>query len=144
MNRHLRRLSIYTATLLIGLSCPLQVMGNTWGSGAALAQAQTRQQQHDEALRLYQVGVQQLNKGQFREAFETFQTVLGIVREIRERQSEGAVLSSIGSVYNSLGQYPQALESYKQALAIHKEVGNKAGEGTTLNNIREVNRRLEK
>ncbi|MBW4680373.1 MAG: tetratricopeptide repeat protein [Microcoleus vaginatus WJT46-NPBG5] len=135
MHRHLHRLGVISATLLISLSCPLPVVSNTWGSGAALAQAQTREQRRDESLRLNQVGLQQLNQGQFREALETFQKGLVIVREIGERQGEGATLNNIGLVYDSLGQYPKALEYYQQALAIHQEIGNKAGEGTTLNNI---------
>ncbi|MBD1893156.1 tetratricopeptide repeat protein [Coleofasciculus sp. FACHB-129] len=135
MYPYLRRLSVIAATLLISLSCPLQVVRNTWGSNAALAQVQTRDQRTDEAVRLYQVGVQQLNQGQFQEALETFQTVLGIVREIGERSGEGATLNSLGLVYRDLGQYPQALEYLQQALAIRREVGDKVGESKTLNNI---------
>ena len=135
MYPHLRRLSVITATLLISLSCPLQVVGNSWGSDAVLAQVQTREQRTDEALRLYKVGVQQEQQGQFREALETFQTVLVIAREIGERQGEGATLNNIGEVYRNLGQYPKALEYYQQALAILKQIGDKATQGTTLNNI---------
>jgi tetratricopeptide (TPR) repeat protein len=108
MYRHLHRLSVFTASLLISMTYPLQVVGNTWGSDAALAQAQTREQRNDEALRLYQVGVQQLNKGQFQEALAIFEQALAIFREIRNRQGEGTTLNNIGAVYNSLGQYPQA------------------------------------
>jgi CHAT domain-containing protein/Flp pilus assembly protein TadD len=132
---HLHRLSIVTATLLIGFSCPLPVVGNSWGSSAVLAQAQTREERNGEALRLLQAGVQQLNQGQFREALETFQTVLVIFREIGVRQGEGVTLLFIGKVYNNQGEYPQALEYYQQALVIAREIGNKAMEGTTLNNI---------
>ncbi|MBD2741854.1 tetratricopeptide repeat protein [Coleofasciculus sp. FACHB-1120] len=135
MNHHLRRLSVVTATLLISLSCPLPMVGNSWGSDAVLAQVQTREQRRDEAFRLYKVGVQQDQQGQFREALETFQSVLVIVREIGERQREGATLNYLGGAYSNLGQYPKALEYFQQALAIYEEIGNKAGEGTTLNNL---------
>jgi CHAT domain-containing protein/Flp pilus assembly protein TadD len=135
MYPHLRRLSVFTATLLTSLSCPLQVVGNTWGSNAVLAQAQTREQRNNEAVRLYQVGFQQLSQGQFREALETFEQVLVIAREIGNRQVEGVTLNNIGLVYNNLGQYPQALEFYQQALAIAKVIGDKAMKGMTLNNI---------
>ncbi|MEP0859653.1 tetratricopeptide repeat protein [Trichocoleus sp. DQ-U1] len=143
MPPHLHRLSVITVTLLISLSCPLPVVKNTWGSSAALAQTQIRKERRDEALHLYQVGVQQFNQGQFREAFETFQQVLVIFREIGERQAEGATLNNIGEVHRSLGQYPKALEYYQQALAIVKEIGDKKGEGTTLNNIGLVHHNLE-
>ncbi|MBD1939233.1 tetratricopeptide repeat protein [Microcoleus sp. FACHB-68] len=135
MPPHLHRLSVITATLLISLSFPLPLVRNTWGSGAAWAQAQTREEPRDQALRLYQVGLQQFNQGQFREALETFQSVLVIVREIGNKAGEGKVFNNIGVVYDNLGQYPKALESYQQALAIYQEIGDKEGEGTTLNNI---------
>jgi len=135
MYRHLHRFSIVTATLLISLSCPLQVVGNSWGSGAALAQAQTREERNDEPWRLNELGLQQLNQGQFREALKTFQTVLVIVRDIGDRQGESVTLNNIGNVYESLGQYPQALKYLQQSLAIRTEIGDKAGEGATLNNI---------
>ncbi|MBW4679109.1 MAG: tetratricopeptide repeat protein [Microcoleus vaginatus WJT46-NPBG5] len=139
MHRHLHRLSVISATLLISLSFPLPVVRNTWGSGAALAQAQTRKERNEEALRL---GIQQYQQGLFREALETFQSVLAIVREIGDRQGEGVTLNNIGFVHQSLGQYPKALESYQQALAIHQEIGNKAEKGTTLTNIGSVHHRL--
>jgi CHAT domain-containing protein/Tfp pilus assembly protein PilF len=142
MYRHLRRLSVFTATLLISLSCPLQVVGNTWGSGAASAQTQTREERRNEAQRLNELGIQLLSKGQFREALKTFQQALDIFREIGERPGEGATLSNIGAVYSNLGQYPQALKNYQQALAIHQEIDDKAGEGTTLSNIGVVYRSL--
>jgi CHAT domain-containing protein/Tfp pilus assembly protein PilF len=135
MNRHLRRLSVVTATLFIGLSCPLQVVGNTWGSSAALTQAQTREQRNYEAMRLHLVGFQQYQQGQLREALETFQQVLVIVREIGEPKGEGVTLYSIGLVYDKLGQYHNALESFQQALAIYKQIGDKQKEGDTLGRI---------
>jgi CHAT domain-containing protein/Tfp pilus assembly protein PilF len=135
MYPHLHRLGVFTAILLISLSYPLQVEGNTWRSDAALAQAQTRDERNDEALRLSELGLQQFNKGQCREALNTFQTVLAITKAIGNKAIEGNTLNNIGEAYRNLGQYPQALENYQQALAIAKQIGYKAGEGTTLNNI---------
>ena len=142
MNRHLRRLSVLTATLLISLSCPLQVAGNSWGSDAAFAQVQTREQRNEEVLRLSQLGLQQYKQGQFREALETFRAVLVIAKEIGDKAREGVTLTVIGSVYYNLGQYPIGLENYQQALAIHQEIGNKAMEGMTLIGIGQVYRQL--
>ena len=134
MYRH-HRLSVITATLLISLSCPLQVVGNPWESSAALAQAQTREQRNNQALRLVLVGFQQYQQGQLREALETFQQSLAIVREIGEPKGEAVTLYSIGLVYHELGQYPKALESFQQALAIYKQIGDKQKEGDTLGRI---------
>ncbi|MBD2088255.1 CHAT domain-containing tetratricopeptide repeat protein [Coleofasciculus sp. FACHB-542] len=138
MNYHLRRLSVVTATLLISLSCPLQVVRLTWGSNTVLAQAQTTEQRDDEALRLYQLGIQQLNKGQFREALETFEQILITFKAIGHRQGEGTILHNIGFAYANLGQYPQALAYFQQALAIAQEMSDKVTEGKTLNGIGQV------
>ncbi|MFE1744721.1 tetratricopeptide repeat protein [Coleofasciculus sp. H7-2] len=138
MYPHLRRLSVVTATLLISLSCPLQVVGLTSGSNAVLAQAQTTEQRDDEALRLYQLGIQQLNKGLFREALETFEQILITFKAIGDRQGEGTILHNIGFAYANLGQYPQALKYLQQALAIAQEISDKVTEGKTLNGIGQV------
>ena len=87
MYLHLRHLSVLTATLLISLSCPLQMVGSMGGSGAALAQAQSVEERAEEAVRLLQVGTQQYQRGELPEALETFQTALVIFREIGERKT---------------------------------------------------------
>jgi CHAT domain-containing protein/Tfp pilus assembly protein PilF len=142
MYPHLRRLSVITATLLISLSCPLQVLGNTWGSDAALAQTQTRQYSSYEAEQLFLLGIRQYRQGSFREALDTFQTVLGIFREIRKPQDERLTLSFIGEVYQNLGQYALALEYNQQALALYKKISDKDGEALALNNLGVVYEKL--
>ena len=108
MNQRLYRLGLVTATLLLSLTSTIKLPGIPldW---AVSAQAQTNQDRRDEALRLNDVGLRQLNTGQFREALQTFEQALAIVRAIGDRKSEGTVLNNIGAVYN-LGQYPQALK----------------------------------
>ena len=145
MHCRLHRLGLVTATLLLSLISTidgqprgLPLAGTLLGINAASAQAQTPQEGKDEAVRLYDVGLQQLNTGQFREALQTFEQVLGLVRATGDRKMEGTVLNNIGFVYDNLGQYSQALKYLSQALVIHKEVGNKAGEGVTLHNIGSV------
>jgi outer membrane protein assembly factor BamD (BamD/ComL family) len=54
------------------------------GINAASAQAKTPQQGKDEALRLYKVGLQQLNTGQLGAALQTFEQALGIFKAIGE------------------------------------------------------------
>ncbi len=135
MYRHFYRLSIVTATLLIGFSCPLPVVGNSGGSDTALAQAQTIEERNNQALLLHVVGFQQYQKGQLREALETFQKALAIVREIGERKGEGVTLYSIGLVYEELGQRYKALENFQQALAIYAETGDQNKELATLSRI---------
>jgi CHAT domain-containing protein/Tfp pilus assembly protein PilF len=133
MYRHLHRLSVFTATLVILLISPLQIAVRPLGIEAA--QAQTNQERNEEGLQLNQLGLQQLNQGEFPEALKTFEQVLVIFRAIGNRQGEGTALNNIGAVYNNLGQYPKTLDYYQQALVINREIGNRQGEGTTLNNI---------
>ncbi|MEO8893565.1 MAG: CHAT domain-containing tetratricopeptide repeat protein [Coleofasciculaceae cyanobacterium] len=141
MHRHFHRFSLVTATLLLSLTSTIKLPGIS-GSWAVVAQAQTTQDRSNEALRLNEVGLRQLNTGQFREALQTFEQALVIYRAIKERKSEGTTLNNIGGVYHNLGQYPQALKYYEQSLVISKEVGDKAGEGSIINNIGEVYRNL--
>ena len=107
-----------------------------------IAQVEGKEQRKDEALRLNELGLQQLNTGEYREALNNFEQALVIVKEIGERKSEGVILNNIGEVYRSLGEYPKALDYYQQSLAIDKQVDDKAGEGITLNNIGLVYRNL--
>ncbi len=118
MYRHLRYLSVFTTTLLISTISPLHLADYPFEVQAVSAQMQTKQQRSDDALRLLNVGVQQLNKGQFREALATFEQTLIIVRVIGEREGEGMALHGIGAVYRHLGQYAKALEYSQQALLL--------------------------
>ena len=138
---HYRLKFLSLATLVLSLSLPVgvaesQTRGNV--QTTLTAQAQTNQERKDEALRLSQLGVQQLNTGQFQEALKTFEQALAIVKQIGDTAGEGTTINNIGAVYKNLGQYAKALEFYQQALAIFKQIGYTAGEGTTLNNIGEV------
>lgn len=131
MPSRLPRFSLVTAALLLSLFSPLYPTPHLLLPAAA----QTTQDRKSEVDRLELLGIQQYQKGQLRESLATFQQVLGIRREIKDRAVEGTTLSNIGLVYDSLGQYPKALEFFQQALAIIKQVGDLAGEGRTLNNI---------
>ncbi|MBD2607053.1 tetratricopeptide repeat protein [Scytonema hofmannii FACHB-248] len=130
--------SLTLATLVFSLILPIGAAESRTGEIVQVprtAQTQTTQQRRDEAIRLNKVGLQQLEKGQFREALETFQQSLAIVKQINDKAGEGTTLNNIGLVYNNLGEYPKALEFYQQSLVIHKQINDKAGEGTTLTNI---------
>ncbi len=127
--------------MLLSLTSTIKLPG-TPVNWTVLAQEQTNQDRINEALRLTKVGLGQLNTGQVREALQTFEQALIIVRAIGDRKSESILLNNIGEVYRNLGQYPQALKYYSQALVITREVGSKVMEGTTLNNIGEAYRNL--
>jgi CHAT domain-containing protein/Tfp pilus assembly protein PilF len=142
MNFYLRYLNAFTASILLLLSFPLEMTGNTWGSSAVVAQTTgDRKERRIEALRLNELGLQQLSQGQFREALKTFEQALAIVREINERQGEGTILNNIGGAYGNLGQYDKALKNYQQALVIAKEIGDKSKAATRVSNIGAIYRR---
>lgn len=134
MHRHLFRISLVTATLFLSVTSTLQLPRTGLNSGGA-ALAQTTQDRAAQTARLIELGNYQFDRGQFREALETFQQVLDIARAIGSRRGEGTTLNKIGLIYKSLGQYSQALKLYEQALAIQKQVGDKKGEGIVLSNL---------
>ena len=73
--------------------------------------------------------------GKYSQAIDYFQQALVIIRELKDRNREGTILSNLGFVYNSLAKYSQALELYEQALKLNKAVGDRSGEGLVLSAI---------
>ena len=128
------RLKLAIAALLLGLT-PLPTQRAIAQVAGTPQVAQAVSDRRAEADRLLKQGRQQYQTGQFREALQSWQQALAILREIGDRAGEGITLYNIGFVYAHLGQYPQALEQYQQALAILREIGDRAMEGVTLNNI---------
>ncbi|MEG3943150.1 tetratricopeptide repeat protein, partial [Microcoleus sp. w2-18aC4] len=85
------------------------------------ALAQTQAQRKAEAERLFNQGLQQYQISQFQAALQSWQQALIIYRELKDRQSEGAALGSLGIAYLSLGDYAKAIEYTQQWLAIARE-----------------------
>jgi CHAT domain-containing protein/Tfp pilus assembly protein PilF len=133
MLRHLHHLGLVTA-MLLSVTSTIKLPGNqvNW---VVSAQAQTTQEQGNEAVRLNKLGLRQLDTGQVQAALQTFEQALSIFKAIGNRKSEETVLNNIGEAYRSLGQYPQALKYFEQALVIAKQVGDNAGVGTIFNNM---------
>lgn len=131
----MHRFSLLTTTLLLCLTPTIQLDRTSLAIVNASAQAQTPQNRKDEADRLYGLGTQQLNKGQYREALQPLEQALGIYRAIGDHKGESLALNNIGRVYSNRGDNTQALKYYEQALIIRKEVNDRVGEGLTLNNI---------
>ena len=62
-----------------------------------IAQVEGKKQRRDEALRLNELGFQQFNKGEYREALNNFEQALVIFREIGDDENEGTTLNNIAS-----------------------------------------------
>ncbi len=76
------------------------------------AQAQTIQHRNAEGFRLYQEGVQPLNRGQCQEALQIVQQALVIFREISDHKAQSLMLYKIADTDASLGTYAQALNGF--------------------------------
>ena len=138
----LQRSSLATATLLLSLTLPLQLVGTLPGLSVTQAQGQTAQDRKAEAERLFQEADElsnQFDNPTLREkALETFQRALVIFQEIGDKAGEGKTLLKIGLEYSLRhssdrdDDYTKALDSYERALAIFREMGDKAREGEAL------------
>jgi CHAT domain-containing protein/Tfp pilus assembly protein PilF len=97
--------------------------------------AQSQNAEVEKLKQLMQQAIQQEQRGQPRQAIETWQQVLIIVQQFKDRKTEAIALNYIGLNYNSISQPQEALKYFNQALPISRQVGDRQGEAATLNNI---------
>ncbi|MEO0966753.1 MAG: CHAT domain-containing tetratricopeptide repeat protein [Cyanobacteria bacterium J06639_18] len=97
--------------------------------------AQSKVEREAEADSLFQQGIEQFQTSQFEAAIQSWQQALIIYREIKDRKSEGNVLSNIGAVYGAMGDYPKLIKYQKQSLVIARELQDRLGEGYSLGNL---------
>lgn len=90
----------------------------------ALEVEQTTTQRREEADRLVQQGVQQLQSNQNQLASQSFERALRIYRQINHETGEGAALIGLGEANLRLGNSAKALELSQQAIAIAKKLNN--------------------
>jgi tetratricopeptide (TPR) repeat protein len=107
-------------------------MSDGGGTGGASAVVQTPLRDDDpnriagvsdrkiEADRLFQTGMQQLQRNQLQPALATFQQVLAIRRELGDKIGQGQTLFQLGQVSEKLGQNQQAQDYYRQAREINR------------------------
>jgi len=123
-------------TIFISLSTSLFLTPFTIEISSASTDSVKTKDIRVKADELNKQGIEQFNQGKFREALKTFETVLGIFRQIGDRTGEATVINNIGQIYHKLGEYPKALEYYQQVLLIAKATGDGfgliIGEGTIL------------
>ncbi len=85
---------------------------------------QPNQLRRTEARDLFKQGIQQFEANQFQDALQTWQKVLGMRRELGDRDGEADTLLKLGAVYEVLGQYSEALKSYQTAADIFATLKN--------------------
>ncbi|XWK91138.1 MAG: tetratricopeptide repeat protein [Phormidium sp.] len=115
------------------LTVPLMVEPS-WG--------QTQNSQRQQLEQLFVQAMQQSKQGQSLKSIETFQKVIAISRQVKDRKIEAIALLMLGFNYNKIGQPQKALDYFNQALPIIREVGDRSWEAISLNNIGEVYRNI--
>ncbi|MEM7553548.1 MAG: CHAT domain-containing tetratricopeptide repeat protein [Cyanobacteria bacterium P01_A01_bin.84] len=100
------------------------------------AQALTKKQLRDKALRLYKLGVEQKRTTtHYRKALNKFREALAIFRQIGDKLNEGATLNKIGDIYYMRDDFAKALDSHQQALITFKQIDAKFEIAETLDYI---------
>ncbi len=97
--------------------------------------AQAENSQSQQLRQLIEQAQQQEHQNKHEQAILTWQQVLTLAQQLKDRKIQAQALLEIGSNQDDIGKRQQALESYNQALSIYKEVGSRSGEANTLNNI---------
>ena len=139
MHRYFRYFSLIIATILFSFVL------NFWKISVVPAQTFPKAESSAASStvdRLFQKGIEQFRSGQFQAALQTYQQVLTIRQNSKDKAGIAQTLNQIGEVYTNLSQYDNAMEALQQALNIRKQLNNPAGVGETLNNIGIVHRYL--
>jgi len=89
----------------------------------------------DDAKRLCDQADTAYDQARFQDAIGLNEKALVIMRELVERNAEGAILNNLGLCYHSLCDYQRAIDYHEEALATFRASGNRAGEAASLNNL---------
>jgi len=116
-NRLKRKIFLFIVLFFIGVA------------GTAFAQSE------DEALRLYNQGMEAAKYGRYQEALGYFESSLRDFHALNHLQGISVSLNNIGEVYDSLGQYEKALSYYEESLKIYRQLNIPQSIATSLNNI---------
>ncbi|NEQ52073.1 MAG: CHAT domain-containing protein [Leptolyngbya sp. SIO3F4] len=101
-----------------------------------------RSEAYLEGLRLYSLGEEQFNSGNWQAALANWNQALTIFQDIQGPQGGLGILIKLGTLHLSLGEYEKALTYYEKSLVISREVGDQTVEGSVLNNIGNIYRQL--
>ncbi|MCT7960986.1 tetratricopeptide repeat protein [Laspinema sp. D1] len=130
-------LNLALLTLILFLGIP--TLGESQRNLSHLSvTAQTVEELKEEARRLLDLGIEQYQRSQIRDALQSWEQALEIYRQLGDIAGEGGTLYNLGNVYYSLGEYAQAQQYLLQSLEISLHVGDKAWEGRNLNDLGSV------
>src|SRR3712207_5622903 len=89
----------------------------------------------EEARRLHQQAVAQLNTGQLRTALQYWQEALPIFQQVGNRYGIAYALTGLGSVHQGLGDFGKALEYHQRSLDVARAIPDRKTEGDVLGNL---------
>ena len=107
----------------------------TFSSNIITAQALTKKQLRDKALRLYKLGSQELKKTNYQQSIDNYREALAIFRNIGDKRNEGMILNDIGEAYFRTEEFVKVINSHQQALIAFQQIDNKLGVAGTLRHI---------
>ncbi|MBW4521548.1 MAG: tetratricopeptide repeat protein [Scytolyngbya sp. HA4215-MV1] len=128
--RPLKSIGLAAMLLVLGVSVPVALV-----SVGLPGFAQTSQSQRVEVDQLAQQGDRQYREGKFPEALATYQRVVTLRQQIKDRPGEGEAFYNVGRTYYQLTRYTDALKAYQQALAIRSDFNDKDGVAVILNSV---------
>ena len=102
---------------------------------SAVSYAQSRDEEWDKAVTLFNEGQKYINNSDFRGAIEKFDEALPIFQKYDGKKATCATLGSLGLTYRNLGNYQMAIIYYDQAIAITDEIGDKKSKAVYLVNL---------
>ena len=128
MNQFLSQITFLTLLSILGsFAHPIRLV-----EGKPVARSLQAQTVEETADRLFQQGIRQYGRSQFREAAQSWQEALKLYQEIDNRAGIADSLIGLGEVSRKLGNYEEAIDYHQRSLAIAEEIGDRAGIANSL------------
>jgi CHAT domain-containing protein/Flp pilus assembly protein TadD len=100
-----------------------------------VAQSGSTEDRKAEANHLFEQGIQQYQRSQFREALHSGEAALAIYRAIEDRQGQANALMGLGVAYWALSDYREAIAYLEQALPLFQAIEDRQGQASVLTNL---------
>lgn len=97
--------------------------------------SQSQGDKKSAAMAFNNLGIIDLQQGNYSEALKNYSQALQLYREIGNKNGIAVCYGNMGVVYDYLGNYSEAIKNHYEALKILEEVGDKASVASTYNNI---------
>ena len=85
------------------------------------------------AIQLFEQGVQEFYKGQFREAQISWEEALRLYQQLNDQKGIVNSLNNLGVFYRSLGEHVKAIQYYERSLKITQQIGDQKGAAYSQN-----------